>query len=145
MFCFSTDGDDVAACALSNTETKKPNKPQTAADDGLGLDDLPPVPDLSALSLNVKEEDCMQIGTVSSIVDRLGKFSFLPHKPYLSVHTDKCDILPHMWLCKDATDNVNINFTKQLLHTLWSLLLYIFQGAIHTSLQFIIWATVILA
>jgi H/ACA ribonucleoprotein complex non-core subunit NAF1 len=36
------------------------------------LDDLPPVPDLSALTLNVKEEECIHMGHIESIVDKLG-------------------------------------------------------------------------
>lgn len=70
FFFFSTDGEsDVAACATSS----KTNTNQSSTTPGeLGLDDLPPVPDMSTLSINVKEEECIQIGIISSIVDRLG-------------------------------------------------------------------------
>lgn len=43
----------------------------------LGLDNLPPVPDLSSLKIDLSDQDCEQMGTVSSIVDRLGNVKYV--------------------------------------------------------------------
>lgn len=71
IFFFSV-GD--GACAITPVKSVKP-KPEkkmssTVTKGELTLDDLPPI---EQLQISVPEQDCVQIGTVSSIVDQLGK------------------------------------------------------------------------
>lgn len=42
----------------------------------LTLDDLPPVADVSALNVEVSEQDCIHMGNITGIIDRLGKSKY---------------------------------------------------------------------
>ncbi|XP_025837109.1 H/ACA ribonucleoprotein complex non-core subunit NAF1-like, partial [Agrilus planipennis] len=69
----------------TNTAHKKTELPRVKGE--LTLDDLPPVPDLSSLKIDVKEEDCIQMGTITSIVDKLVMVQSLPETPAYDVDT----------------------------------------------------------
>lgn len=78
--------DDSEPGARSETVVKPVNKPVHNKDE-LELDNLPPVPDLSKLNLNVKEEECIQMGNVTSVVDRLVTIQSLPNTPAYDLDT----------------------------------------------------------
>lgn len=62
----------------TKAETKKKGVQDTIRTFGeLTLDDLPPVPDVSTLNVEVPEHECVHIGNVSGIIDRLGKLHLL--------------------------------------------------------------------
>lgn len=72
IFIYSSD-DELDQGAKSETIKKVPKKvPRTEGE--LGLDDLPPIPDLSKLDINIKEEDCIHMGNITSVVDKLGEY-----------------------------------------------------------------------
>lgn len=52
-----------------NSRTGKPETPKVNGE--MGLDDLPPIEDLA---ISLPAQDTTKIGTIASIVDRLGKF-----------------------------------------------------------------------
>ncbi|KAK4873976.1 hypothetical protein RN001_013336 [Aquatica leii] len=87
-----TSDNEDSSDAESDLGAKSETLPQTvkvqAATDGeLGLDDLPPVPDLSNLSITLKEGECIQMGNVTSIVDRLVMIQSLPNVPAYDLDT----------------------------------------------------------
>ncbi|KAF5291547.1 hypothetical protein FQR65_LT01860 [Abscondita terminalis] len=82
----SSDNEESSDADSENVGAKSENvrptkKSQVAAEGELGLDDLPPVPDLSKLSISLKEGECIQMGNVTSIVDRLVMIQSLPNVP----------------------------------------------------------------
>lgn len=50
---------------------KEPKKPNPMGD--MAIKDLPPVPDLSTLSIHVDERECVHMGNISAVVDEFGK------------------------------------------------------------------------
>lgn len=68
-------------------EIKQQNKPVTLTESELGLKDLPPVPDLSTLNIDLKQTDCIQMGNVTSIVDSLVTIQSLPNVPAYDLDT----------------------------------------------------------
>lgn len=63
---------------LADDENEKPSGPIKAKGE-FGLDDLPPIADLT---IKLTEEECIKIGHISGIVDTLGtridRFVFMP-------------------------------------------------------------------
>lgn len=43
----------------------------------LSLNELPPVPDPRTIKVEIQEKDCVQMGTISSIIDEIGMVFFL--------------------------------------------------------------------
>lgn len=84
MLYFSSSEDEGAKC---NREIIKEPVKETPLSKELQLDRLPPVSDLSKLSLNVKKEDCIQMGKVSSIIEKLVVIDSLPEVPAYNLDT----------------------------------------------------------
>ncbi|KAB0793777.1 hypothetical protein PPYR_13397 [Photinus pyralis] len=72
---------------IAAKEVKQPSKPVTHIEGELGLKDLPPVPDLSTLNIDLKQTDCIQMGNVTSIVDSLVTIQSLPNVPAYDLDT----------------------------------------------------------
>nr|XP_022905109.1 H/ACA ribonucleoprotein complex non-core subunit NAF1-like isoform X1 [Onthophagus taurus] len=53
----------------------------------LSIDDLPPVPDLSHTDINVPEGECVHMGNVAAIIDRLVTVDSLPNMPAYDLDT----------------------------------------------------------
>lgn len=62
---FESDGDTDD----ENTTKKKKREPLKVKGE-MTLDDLPPIQDLQ---ISVDERDCMEIGTITTVVDQLGE------------------------------------------------------------------------
>ncbi|KAK5641724.1 hypothetical protein RI129_010271 [Pyrocoelia pectoralis] len=72
---------------LGAKHVKQQSKPLTQTENELGLNNLPPVPDLSSLNINLKESDCIQMGNITSIVDSLVTIQSLPNVPAYDLDT----------------------------------------------------------
>lgn len=64
---------------LENCENSKPQGPIRAKGE-LRVEDLPPIEELS---ITVAESDCIQLGTVHSVVETLGIFSYYLKKVHI--------------------------------------------------------------
>ncbi|XP_017783285.1 PREDICTED: H/ACA ribonucleoprotein complex non-core subunit NAF1 isoform X2 [Nicrophorus vespilloides] len=89
----SSDVEEVTNKPVSETSAAKKNNKkksmtllETLKSLGeLSIDDLPPVPDVSSLSIKV--EDCQMMGKVSSIVDKLVMVESIPNMPAYDIDT----------------------------------------------------------
>ncbi|KRT85190.1 hypothetical protein AMK59_2506 [Oryctes borbonicus] len=72
----------------AKTENKKKNVQDTIRTFGeLTLDELPPVADVSSLNVEVTEHECIHMGNVSGIIDRLVTVESLPNIPAYDLET----------------------------------------------------------
>ncbi|KAF5300628.1 hypothetical protein FQA39_LY11089 [Lamprigera yunnana] len=79
---------DAESADGAKSEPMKPAiKSHPKTDGELGIDDLPPVPDLSNLRISFKEGECIQMGNVTSIVDRFVMVESLPNMPAYDLDT----------------------------------------------------------
>ncbi|XP_044272312.1 H/ACA ribonucleoprotein complex non-core subunit NAF1 [Tribolium madens] len=62
-------------------------KSQPKVNDELGIEHLPPVPDLSTLQINVENESFVHMGNVFGIVDKLVTIAALPNTPAYDLDT----------------------------------------------------------
>lgn len=68
-----TNEDDLKAFMDSCDDTTAPKGPIKAKGE-FGIDDLPPIADLT---ITVPESECIQLGTISGVVETLGSFYHL--------------------------------------------------------------------
>ncbi|XP_973951.2 H/ACA ribonucleoprotein complex non-core subunit NAF1 [Tribolium castaneum] len=82
------DDDDDSQPIETTTQNKgaiKKSPPKVS--DELGIEHLPPVPDLSSLQINVENESFVHMGNVFGIVDKLVTIAALPNTPAYDLDT----------------------------------------------------------
>ncbi|RZC33763.1 H/ACA ribonucleoprotein complex non-core subunit NAF1 [Asbolus verrucosus] len=82
-----TESDDQSIIEPDPSPSKGAIKKLTPKSTGEELDDLPPVPDLTSLSLNVDDENFVHMGNVLGIVDKLVTVAALPNTPAYDLDT----------------------------------------------------------
>lgn len=70
VYCFSAALEEAAG---GHTRSEPKETPLSLGE--LTVNDLPPVPDISNLSINVDEKECVHMGNVSGIVDQFGNYA----------------------------------------------------------------------
>lgn len=67
-------GDEELKAFLENCDDETPPSGPIRAKGELGIEELPPIEELT---ITIPESECVQLGTISGVVDTIGKFIFL--------------------------------------------------------------------